>query len=368
VVAPGSWQGLVLTWVALTGTAACVEPPDEPVDPFAPTVSWSTGLGARALAVLDEAKAEVALAFPLDDAVGVLDTVGGVFVASAVEVGEDPLALAALDTDADGRRELATANAGDGTLSLVGEAPAGLAVLATARLAEPPKHVAGADLDGDGRQELIVTVGLDDPADSAIEVWRRTAGGLEPVEPSWPLPDAFASAAGDVDGDGDLDVVAVLPGTDEVAWSLNDGAGHLTPAGRVSVCRAPRAAAMLGDEIAVACAEGLARIDPTAPSPAALLVPFDGNAYDIATGDFDDDGRADLAVVDLAHDMVALWFGLPGRRLSAPVLHPVGTDPIALVAADLGADGDLDLIVSAFATRTIDVLENRLASDERTSP
>jgi hypothetical protein len=346
--------------------SGCGTPPDDvAVEPFAPRVVWPTGLAARALAVLDGSSGEVALAFQLQNEVGLLDLVGGDLVPAAVGVGEGPMAIAALDADGDGALELATANSGDGTVSLVGRAGAVLEVRATGVPAARPKHVCGADLDGDGRQEVIVTVGLDGDAGAAgIEVWRLADAGLSAVGSGWALEGAFAATNGDVDGDGDLDVIAVLPETDEVAWAVNDGAGGLRPTGRAPVCRTPRAAAMLDERIAVACHGGLALVRPETRQ--VELVPYDGNVYDLVAGDFDRDGSTDLAAVDLAHDAVVLWRGRAEEGLGVPSLRPVGRDPVALVATDLGADGDLDLVVSAFATRTVDVLENRLASDERT--
>lgn len=349
---------LVALAVAAPG---CGEADTVLASPFAPSVSWPTGLPARALAVLDAPSGKVALAFQLQDEVGVLDASVGDLNPAAARVGAGPMAIAALDADGNGTRDLVTANASDGTLSLIGQTASGLEVLATATLPAPPKHVCGTDLDGDGRQELIVTVGLDGGAESSIAVWRAADAALVPAGTDWPVAGAFAAATGDVDDDGDLDVIAVLQQSDEIAWATNDGAGVLTPDGRADVCRAPRAVAMVSGRIAVACRDGLALVRVSRDAASAdevTRVPYDGNAYDLAAGDFDGDGHDDLAAVDLDHDAVALWRGRADGDLDPPTLHPVGADPVALVAADLGGDGDLDLVVAAYATRTVDVLEN----------
>jgi len=149
----------------------------------------------------------------------------------------------------------------------------------------------------------------------------------------------------------------VLPSAGAIAWAVVDGADGLREAGRRVLCDAPRAVAMVGSRIAVACRDGLAVAGIGGDTPIERI-PINGNPYDVVAGDLDGDGRTDLAAVDQANDSVVVTAGLAGDRWSRPIVHPVGGDPVALVAADLGGDGDLDLVVSAFETRTIDVLEN----------
>ncbi|MBI2896639.1 MAG: VCBS repeat-containing protein [Deltaproteobacteria bacterium] len=354
---PGAVRQRALFLIALGALcAACGSANDPEPGPFAPSRVLPTGIGARALAALDGPASEVALLFQLDNRVGLIDAADGDLNPVAGEVGVSPLAIAALDTDADGTMELATANAGDSTLSLLGRSEAGLALLASASPSLRPKHVSGADLDGDGRAEVVATVGFDSEPGAGIEVWRRGDAGLELAGPRWPIEGAFAAVTGDVDGDGDLDVIAVIPSASEIAWAANDGRGRLTEAGRIEVCEAPRAAAMAGDRIAVACQGGLGLVR----GEAVETIPIDGNLYDVVAGDFDADGSPDVAAVDMTNDAVLVFLAGSGR--ASPIEVPVGLDPVALVASDLGGDGDVDLIVSAFATRTVDVLENDLAN------
>jgi len=368
-------------WLAFLAVAACGGSGASSPDPFAASVEVPTQMPARAFAVLDDRAPRIALLFPPGATVGVLDADGGRLDPAVAAVGASPIAMAALDADGDGRRAVVTASVGDSSLALLAPGENGLVLRATATLPLAPKHVCAADLDGDGRDEAVVTVGRLGEA-TAVEPWRAAGGVLEPAGSRWPIDAVFATAAGDLDADGDVDVVAVRTSAGGIAWASNDGAGRLDEVARVSVCAAPRAAVVVagagagsdtGDiagagsdtgetagaisRIAVACDDGLALVTGADVD----RLPVDGNVYDVAAGDFDRDGRTDLAAADLTADAVAVLRGLDGGGWSRPSMNPVGADPIAIAAADLGGDLDLDLVVLAFGGRTIDLLENVLA-------
>src|SRR5262245_11486581 len=90
-----------------------------------------------------------------------------------------------------------------------------------------PFDVAVGDLDRDGRPDLVTANG-----DKTLSVRLQRAGGWAPA-PDDPLPAAASThmvALADVDGDGDLDAVATAHDAGGVWLWLGDGAGRLTPA------------------------------------------------------------------------------------------------------------------------------------------
>ena len=97
----------------------------------------------------------------------------------------------------------------------------------TAVTLDNPVAVLGTDLDGDTRRDLLL-LGL-----SGLQVWSGPGSGASPAggAAAWlPFPAGFngrALAAGDLDGDGDQDLVVIgLFGSDYLV-ALNDGAGQL---------------------------------------------------------------------------------------------------------------------------------------------
>lgn len=98
----------------------------------------------------------------------------------------------------------------------------------TAVTLDNPVALLGADLDGDQRRDLVL-LGL-----SGLQVWSGPGSGASPAggAAGWlPFPAGFngrALAAGDVDGDGDQDLVVIgLFGSDYIV-GLNDGTGGLS--------------------------------------------------------------------------------------------------------------------------------------------
>src|SRR5205823_745760 len=146
--------------------------------------------------------------------------------------------IVALDFNGDGWADVGgvQASAGKATLMLNGEA--GFADAQTVGLGDTTSvadAVAAGDLDGDGRDELLAALG----ESGKLVVFRgRATGGLgTPEVYVLRSPDGARGggvAVADVDGDGDLDVVAAFG--EGATVLLNDGHGSLTPsAGAVPI-------------------------------------------------------------------------------------------------------------------------------------
>src|SRR3989442_8297825 len=65
----------------------------------------------------------------------------------------------------------------------------------------------------------------------------------------------------------------------------------------------------------------------------------------IAVGDFNGDGKPDLAVANSASNNVSILLNNGDGAFQAAVNYAVGTSPQALAAGDFNGDGKLDLIV-----------------------
>ena len=170
-------------------------------------------------------------------------------------------------------------------------------------------HLDAADLDCDGDLDVVAIASYTDH----LTWWENTAGdGSVWVERAIPTPRVFHSVrAGDVDQDGDSDLVAGHAGSPGSLWVLTNDL----------------------------CAGG------------GFTANELGDMYmnDVELGDFNLDGSTDLAVVSFPNNTVAIWLstGAPGvfERHDVTTTHDGGQD---LVAADLDLDGDLDLASASY--------------------
>jgi len=218
--------------------------------------------------------------------------------------------------------------------------------------------IAAADFDRDGRQDFAAgtTSGTAVP-DGTVLLYLGNGNG---TFQSTPGPsgtqlglavgdagtDVFALAAGDVDGDGDVDLVA---------GERSDGAGNTA-----DVVLFRNQLEILGGALAWTSALVLAGTDrgfSPLPSDPPYFVPNGGfEGYGLALGDVDGDGAADLLVGDQANYLYV--YRNQGAGMFAPILYdrvPGGTRPFAfdrlhanftfqlpLAAADLNGDGLVD--------------------------
>ncbi|MBN1851537.1 MAG: VCBS repeat-containing protein [Pirellulales bacterium] len=183
-------------------------------------------------------------------------------------------------------------------------------------LANRSRGAALGDLDGDGDADAFV---------AGSEEYRAVYFGNQPGQPllgpvEYDDPDdnqAHASkpvALGDIDNDGDLDVLSATDGIDR--WWMNDGSGTLTIG--ASYDRIDSNDVALGDlngdgqlDVVVADRDGISRLYVDG-APTQLLET--GQTWGVAIGDLD--GDSDMDAFFVATDGVQVWFNANPTDLS----------------------------------------------------
>jgi hypothetical protein len=244
-----------------------------------------------------------------------LDAAGAVKLPlpNAVTVAANPWGIAAGDFDRDGIPDLVSASAdpsgtvefhkgnGDGTFT--SNPPTGQATVGGAA-----QQVVAGDFNRDGALDVAV-VAQHVPANPAVHlVLGNGSGGWLGVN-SFPVPLSglrpVTLAAGDVDNDGDLDVVTADTASTDIVALLGDGLGNLVAQpkfasvfGTTSVTLADfdgdgildlGVARELSGGISVFTGDGLGGF------AGRRDFAFTDDAFGLAAGDFDGDGRPDLA-------------------------------------------------------------------------
>jgi hypothetical protein len=134
------------------------------------------------------------------------------------------------DLDGDGLADLAVANDGSDTLSVLRSRPNGTFMAAVHHpVGDTPKGVAIADINGDGQADLLSanTAGnypmCCNPGGDTISLLLNTGNGSFAAAQTYSAGTTpFAVAAGDLDGDGDLDVVTANWHSDDVTILRNE--------------------------------------------------------------------------------------------------------------------------------------------------
>jgi len=221
------------------------------------------------------------------------------------------------------------------------------------------------DLEGDGDADMVeVSSGYRDH-----DVYRNDgAGNWVVVERDLPqsLTNWFGGGATDIDGDGDLDVVAVGESSESAVF-LNDGAGGFETAAfgsfTSSVGGSTQAAIadLDGDglpEVVMARWNGDSAVFHNTGSSLDPVVTFAGlSANCVACGDLDGDGDLDLYFGRGSTDRVFLnQGGLTFVELVGAVSDSTRTWVIDI--ADVDADGDLDVVAAGLFSEPTRLMAN----------
>ncbi len=185
-----------------------------------------------------------------------------------------------------------------------------------------PFRVTAADVDADLDMDLLCVSG----GDGTI-AWYESDGGAPPVFTAHLVSAAAAGAASidgaDLDGDGDLDLVAASRGDDTIAWFESDGQ---SPPGFVE-----------------------------------RLVSLDADGVEsVRAADLDGDGDFDLLAAEAVGDAVR-WYENRGGSPPVFVAHAISTlldGAVAAVAVDIDADADADVLAATFDGGALTLFEN----------
>ncbi|MFD4938355.1 FG-GAP-like repeat-containing protein [Streptomyces virginiae] len=195
--------------------------------------------------------------------------------------------------------------------------------------------VAIGDLDDDGTPDLVTAIRAE-----GLGVFLGSGGGAFGSVTKYAAPltasSVFLGSAviRDVNGDGDKDVLSQdARGNVALVW-LGDGSGALGTGAVVQL-------------------NPTAGCDTTGDNPCVVRFPTD-----VAVGDFDENGKPDLATSNANTNNVSV---VPGNGdgtfgTAAQFALNGGAGPKGIAAADLSGDGHLDLVTSNSTTGTLSVL------------
>ena len=288
---------------------------------------------------------------------------------SPYPIGTSPISVAIGDLNGDGRLDVVTANFSGGAVSvLLGNASGTLnaAVLVAITTGSQPYAVAIGDLNGDGKPDLAVA----NYGSNSVSVLLGKGDGTFAEAPS-PLAvgaNPVSVAIGDVNGDGKPDLVTANTGSgNTVSVLIANGSGAFQAAVNYPVGASPRAA-LLGDvnndgkpdllvanrgsdtvSVLLGVGDGTFR---SALSQAAGPTP-----HAIAVGDLNGDTKLDLVIANYSDNSVRVLLGKgDGTFTAAGLPIPVGTSPDAVAIGDLNGDSKLDLIVANYDDFSVTIL------------
>jgi len=345
---------------------------------FATAVDYSVGTNPQGLVSADfnnDGQLDLATANAGNNSVTVLlgNGQGGFDTANHFITGPSPRAMAAGDFDDDGNLDLATIGFlsamsvlhgnGDGTFQIPVDTPIHGGSLA----------VAAGDFNTDGRSDLVYTL-----ADSTN--WENPAVAVMLADGMGGFTHLYANelggawspvglAVGDLNGDGRLDVVTANDDAGSVSVLLGNGNGTLSySAGSsdFSTGPSPQAVAVgdfTGDGIPDLVAAGQTVDILPGRSGGTFGSPIRHSATStgitsVAAADFNGDGKLDVVTANPADGTVSLLLGNGNGTLAAPLDQAAGFTPQAIAVGDLNADGFPDVASANSGSNSVSVLLN----------
>jgi hypothetical protein len=287
-------------------------------------------------------------------------------------VGTSPFSIAAGDFNLDGKPDLATANGSSNSVSvLINTTSFGTAgtfdKVVSSNVGTGPDAITNADFDLDGKLDLAVA----NFTSSNVSVLLSAGfGNFFAAIPFAAGTGPSALIPGDFNRDGKPDLAVANSGSNNVSVLFNSSANPGTFLAPVNFVAGggPRSLATADfnldgrPDLAVAN-DGSNNVtiligDGSGNFAAGAGSPFSAGTgpRSIVTGDFNRDGKPDLAVANSSSNNVTILIGDGSGNFAAPVAYAAGTGPRSIVTGDFNRDGKPDLAVANDTSNNVSVL------------
>src|SRR5262245_40094946 len=299
------------------------------------------------------------------------------FATGTFSAGTNPVFVAIGEFNGDGKPDLVVANAGTGNISvLLANGDGTFQPPVSYGGLSGPSSVAVGDFNGDGKRDLAVA----NTGTTNVSVLLGNGNGTFQAPLNYGAGETSQSVAvGDFNVDGKLDLAVANRVSANVSVLLGNGNGTFQDPVSYDVGTDPLFVAV-GDfngdgkpDLAVA---NSALFDETQPSVSILLNNGNGtfqaavnygagmSPRSIAVGDFNSDGKLDLAVANyggfgsgqFAGSSVSVWLGNGNGTFQTPVDYGAGEGPISVGIGDFRGNGRLDLAVANDRSASASVL------------
>jgi hypothetical protein len=288
----------------------------------------------------------------------------GFGVQSTFAVGIEPSSVSSGDFNGDSKADLAIANNGSSTVSvLLGNGSGGFSAQTTFATGFSPISVSIGDVDGDGDLDLAIANFF---SNTVSVLLGNGSGGFsaQTALATGSYPGSVSS--GDFNGDGRADLAIANISSSNVSVLLGNGSGGFSAQTTFATGTSPYSVSIgdfNGDDKA-----DLAIANANSNNVSVLLSNGSGGfsaqstfaagsrPSSVSIGDFNGDDKADLAIANLSSNNVSVVLGNGSGGFSAQTTFAVGSSPYSVSMGDVDGDGDLDLAIANGSSNTVSVL------------
>ncbi|QKG55827.1 VCBS repeat-containing protein [Hymenobacter sp. BRD128] len=222
------------------------------------------------------------------------------------------------DVNNDGQLDMVVANYGVGSIIgntvsvLLGAGAGSFGAKTDFAVGNSPIAVALGDVNNDGQLDIVTA----NASGSSLSVLLGTGTGSFGARSDIFVSSApFGVALGDLNGDGNLDVVTGMPNGNQVLYLLGDGTGNL--------------------------------------NTQRNYLTTGGSPYDVALGDLNNDGRLDIVTANNTFgggNAVSVLLNGPNLQFSPKADYSTGSSANSVALGDVTGDGNLDIVVAGSNT------------------